>query len=292
MNDNFLIRNAGLCLFVWMTFLVGGYLFTIDSHPYFARGWMVIFGGVFVACLTALLAFDNMEKNAIRNKKTEQYFAYYELLTCLQEWLQYSERIRGIVESSIKVNDHSRVFAHSKIMVGSDFPRIDFSKIVFINNATSSEYTNASDEPENYDCFNIGSLSALEHNFFGLVSILKDRNEVYDKHIKQAATKSTNKNSTFSIDNAVLKTKVSYVDFTDYIQLTEGMFSLSDQLVRHLGHLMSQLLLRADEVLDLNIANENGGLPKIYKIVHRVDLDIKYIKLPDSEHLKLRAIYD
>lgn len=292
MNNNFIVKNAGLCFFVWLAFLVGGYIVSIKFDINFARGWMVIWGGVFVACITALLAFDNMDKIAAKNLKKEQYFAYLELLSVLQDWKRFTQRIRQEVEPALQMNTSDRVFYKSKMVVDESLSQLDLSKIQFLSRKMSAEFRNQGGNPSEYDYFNVGNYSELQYNFQGFINILKLRNEVYDKAIKPAIKKSNNSKHAFLIDHNYIKGNVNYVDFTDYIQLTEHMFVLNDDLVRFLEYFSSCLVENAGEVLDQDIIIEQGGLPKIQGIDHDINLSIAYSPLPDIEHKKLRDIFD
>ncbi|HFQ5177538.1 TPA: hypothetical protein ACGUW8_004199 [Vibrio vulnificus] len=258
----------------------------------FARGWMVIWGGVFVACITALLAFDNMDKIAAKNLKKEQYFAYLELLSVLQDWKRFTQRIRQEVEPALQMNTSDRVFYKSKMVVDESLSQLDLSKIQFLSRKMSAEFRNQGGNPSEYDYFNVGNYSELQYNFQGFINILKLRNEVYDKAIKPAIKKSNNSKHAFLIDHNYIKGNVNYVDFTDYIQLTEHMFVLNDDLVRFLEYFSSCLVENAGEVLDQDIIIEQGGLPKIQGIDHDINLSIAYSPLPDIEHKKLRDIFD
>ncbi|MFA0540226.1 hypothetical protein [Vibrio sp. 10N.222.52.B7] len=286
MSKNFIVNNAALCFLIWLVFLIAGYIISGGYDPIFARGWMVIWGGVFVACVTALLAFDNMDKIAVKSLKKEQYYAYLEFLTVIQEWKRFTQRIRQEVELATSMTTHNRVFVNSKIFVDNSFNKIDFCKIQFISKLMNTDFSNDGTCPSNYDYFNVGNYSELQFNFYGFLSAIKARNDLYDRAIKPHFQWSKNG---IGMNISALKDEINYVDFTDYIVLTETVYCLCDQLIRFLDYYTQNLVNESDKILDPEICQELGGLPRPHDIEYFIDLNIKYVKLSEQEESILRS---
>ncbi|MCZ0922653.1 hypothetical protein [Vibrio diabolicus] len=283
MYEGFLFRNFWLWFnTLYITFLISLFLSEYEIFDYIWKSCITLF----IALVSLMGAFDNINKNEINKRKRENYDAFYDLANTIVQRIEILSLYALHSREMMGMKDYYRGLYYPYIKINSDFKKIDYSKLGFIYKYKKE----VGDKNRNYnlDTFNTSYLNRLDFEFRNILKNLDYRNEIREKHfssIIENAPYLGNGKSFLHQDQ--FKGHVSYYMFTNYLNFTESIvesiFSLMDQYLSVAETLSdnSHLVYHGDASLE--------GREPVRLHLQGFDRTLKYI---DLDSYAKQCLYD
>lgn len=261
---SFLDQNFGL----WFSFWCLGFLISIVlfSHDYDIGGYLLSFcSALLIALLTAMAAFNNIDINERKKRAREELYSYGQLLQIIAERYYL---VRGIVTHSnagMNRDWFCRGINLPYIAVDTALDSVDYSKYNFLSRKLSEQFVKGTPVPEKLQPFNIVYLTQTETSLRALLQVIDRRNTLLDSTINPIISKCEYIGR--GVVNAKphnFSTEMSYFEFTNFLQLTEGMVRQMKGLMRDYKMIAECLSEGARELFDEALIKESGGLPELF----------------------------
>ncbi|HCH1153239.1 TPA: hypothetical protein NKP66_004614 [Vibrio parahaemolyticus] len=256
---NFLSAHFWLWFVPWIGLLI--FSLCLFLHEYEIGKYLLSFCGTsIIALLTAMAAFNNMDINEQKKRARDEYLAYVELLQIITERYYI---LRDLIGHSNR-NNHVDVFFRGVytpyIIPVKSLKQPDFGRFYFLSRKLSGKHKVGEEVAENLQAFNIVYYTQLERNLNSILHSIERKNELYETEILPVLSKLEYLGSgTPSVQPKNFSGKLSFLEFTNFLQLSEDLNNHLCILVRDYLNLANCLNKEARDLFDDEIINENGG---------------------------------